>query len=139
MADALPSRMTLDTCLACAAEQPERYELERGTVIAMSPERLGHVCAKTASFDALAAAVARAKLPCEARPSGTAPARDALAIVAPVIVAEVLSPSTGRRDHHQKLVGDVMVAVALPDAERATTASVSSGRDGRIVTGIRLA
>lgn len=117
--------MTVDEFLAWTMEQSGRYELEHGRVVAMAPERIGHVRAKTASFTALAAAVARAKLPCEALPDGAAvridaatlyepdalvfcgdaPPRDALAIVTPVIVVEVLSPSTGRRDSHEKLVG----------------------------------
>ena len=121
--------MTVDEFLAWVMEQPGRYELEDGHVVAMAPERLGHVRAKTAAFDALRAAVARARLPCEALPDGAAvridaktlyepdamvfcgaaPARDALAIVAPVVVVEVLSPSTGRRDSHEKLVGYFMV------------------------------
>lgn len=125
MADAAPAPMTVDAFLAWAEDQPGRYELENGRIVAMAPERLGHVRAKTASFNALAAAVAAAKLPCEALPDGAAvrvdaatlyepdalvfcgaaPAPDALAIVAPVIVVEVLSPSTGRRDHHEKLIG----------------------------------
>ncbi len=117
--------MMVDAFLAWALEQPGRYELENGHVVAMAPERMGHVRAKTASFNALVAAVAAAKLPCQALPDGaavridaatlyepdalvfcgSAPARDALAIVTPVIVVDVLSPSTGRRDHHEKLVG----------------------------------
>ena len=125
MAEAASSKMTVDEFLAWAVEQTGRYELENGTAVAMAPERLGHVRAKTASFNALAAAVATANLPCEALPDGAAvridawtlyepdalvfcgdaPARDALAIVAPVIVIEVVSPSTGRRDHHEKLIG----------------------------------
>lgn len=125
MADAAPAPMTVDAFLAWAADQPGRYELENGRAVAMAPERLGHVRAKTACFNALAAAVAAAKLPCEALPDGAAvridartlyepdalvfcgaaPALDALAIVAPVVVVEVVSPSSGSRDHNQKLVG----------------------------------
>ena len=117
--------MTVDAFLAWAMEQPGRYELEDGRAVAMAPERMAHVLAKTAAFNALGAAVAAAGLPCRALPDGAAvrvdartlyepdalvfcgdaPPRDALAIVAPVIVVEVVSPSTGRRDHHEKLIG----------------------------------
>ena len=117
--------MTVDEFLAWAVEQTGRYELEDGHTIAMAPERMGHVLAKTSSFNALGAAVAAGKLPCRALPDGAAvrinaatlyepdamvfcgdaPPRDDLAIVAPIIVVEVLSPSTGRRDSHEKLVG----------------------------------
>ncbi|WP_237479110.1 Uma2 family endonuclease [Lichenibacterium dinghuense] len=125
MADVAPAPTTVDAFLAWAADQPGRYELEDGRAVAVAPERLGHVLAKTGSFDALAAAVAAAGLPCRALPDGAAvridartlyepdalvfcgdsPARDARAIVAPVIVVEVVSPGTGRRDHHEKLIG----------------------------------
>ena len=125
MAEAATSKMTVDEFLAWAVEQTGRYELEDGHTIAMAPERMGHVLAKTSSFNALGAAVAAAKLPCRALPDGAAvrinaatlyepdamvfcgdaPPRDDLAIVAPIIVVEVLSPSTGRRDSHEKLVG----------------------------------
>ena len=47
---------------------------------------------------------------------------DALAIVDPVIVVEVLSPSTGRRDNHEKLIGYFAVPSVqhylIVDAER---------------------
>lgn len=107
--------MTVDDFLAWAESRQGRYDLENGQVVAMAPEYMGHLRAKTASFDALAAAIDRARLPCQALPAGAAaridaatlyepdalvfcgaaPARDAIAIVAPVIVVEVLSPSTG--------------------------------------------
>ncbi len=129
MVDAAPAPMTVDAFLAWAADQPGRYELENGYAVAMAPERLGHVRAKTACFDALRVAVAAARLPCMALPDGAAvrvdartlyepdalvfcgaaPSREALAIVAPVIVVEVVSPSSGSRDHTQKLVGYFMV------------------------------
>ena len=125
MSDAATAPMTVDAFLAWAEDQPGRYELDNGQAVAMAPERMGHVSAKTAAFNALGAAVAAARLPCQALPDGAgvridaatlyepdalvfcgaAPPRDAFAIVAPVIVVEVLSPSTGRRDHHEKLVG----------------------------------
>ncbi len=130
MADLAPASLTVDAFLAWAEEQPGRYELEDGCVVAMAPERLGHVLAKTAAFDALRASVARAKLPCRALPDGAAvridaatlyepdamvfcgaaPALDGLAIVAPVVVVEIVSPSSGRRDHHEKLIGYFAVA-----------------------------
>ncbi|RYC30703.1 Uma2 family endonuclease [Lichenibacterium minor] len=134
--------MTVDAFLAWALEQPGRYELENGHPVAMAPERMGHVRAKTAAFNALDAALAAARLPCQALPDGAAvridaatlyepdalvfcgaePPHDALAIVAPVIVVEVLSPSTGRRDHHEKLLGYFTVPTVhhylIIDAER---------------------
>ena len=134
--------MTIDEFLAWAMEQPGRYELEGGHAVAMAPERLGHVLAKAAAFDALRTAVAAAGLPCRALPDGAAvridaktlyepdalvfcgeaPPRDALAIVSPTVVVEVISPSTGRRDHHEKLIGYFAVPsihhYLIVDAER---------------------
>ncbi len=43
MADAAPGPMTVDAFLAWAEDQPGRYELENGRIVAMAPERLGHV------------------------------------------------------------------------------------------------
>ena len=138
----LPRDMTVDAFLAWAEDRSGRYELENGHVVAMAPERLVHVRAKTASFDALRTAILGAKLPCEALPDGAAvridartlyepdamvfcgdaPPGDALAIVAPVVVVEVVSPSTGRRDHHEKFVGYFAVPSVehylIVDAER---------------------
>lgn len=125
MPDASLSPMTVDEFLVWAEGRPGRYELDAGRVLAMAPERIGHLLAKTSAFDALSAAVARSGLPCRALPDGAAvkidattlyepdalvfcgamPPRDALAIVAPVIVVEVLSPTTGRHDRGGKLIG----------------------------------
>ena len=121
--------MMIDAFLAWAADQPGRYELENGYAVAMAPERLGHVRAKTACFDALRVAVAAARLPCEALPDGAAVRVDARTlyepdalvycgarlsprateVADPVVVVEVVSPSSGARDHNQKLVGYFMV------------------------------
>lgn len=142
MAESAPSNLTVDAFLDWAEGRPGRFELEGGAVIAMAPERIGHLLAKTAAFNALSQAVSRAALPCQALPDGAAvridartlyepdalvfcgatPPLDALAIVVPVIVVEVLSPSTGRRDHHEKLIGYFAVPgvqhYLIVDAER---------------------
>ncbi|TMJ66323.1 MAG: Uma2 family endonuclease, partial [Alphaproteobacteria bacterium] len=58
-------RMTVQEFLAWAAAQPRgRYELVRGEVVAMAPERARHNLVKAAVFRALSDAVARAALPC---------------------------------------------------------------------------
>ncbi len=117
--------MTVDEFLVWAEGRPGRYELDGGTVIAMSPENVGHLRAKAVVHEVLAAAVRRAGLPCEALPdgatvrvdAGTAYEPDALVycgpplprsaieVADPVIVVEVLSPSTARHDRYDKLVG----------------------------------
>lgn len=118
-------RMTADEFLDWAMAQPEgaRYELVAGEVVAMAPERAVHGRAKVAAFDALRAAVAHTGLTCEAfvdgmavriddatvyEPDvllrcGTPVADDCLEIADPVVVVEVLSPSTGHKDTGGKL------------------------------------
>jgi Uma2 family endonuclease len=118
-------RMTADQFVAWAMRQPEgeRYELVAGEVVAMAPERAGHSRAKSRIHRALADAVAAAGLPCEAFPDGmavrigddTVYEPDALVrcgplvddetveISDPVIVVEVVSPSSRSRDTALKL------------------------------------
>ena len=123
---ALPkTRLTVDEYLAWAQEQPGRYELEDGIVHAMSPESAGHARAKFAVQTALAASIRTRGLPCYMMPDGmtvrvdarTAYEPDALVycgkevapsaleIPNPVIVVEVLSPSTKRVDTSKKVGG----------------------------------
>ena len=118
-------RLTVDEFLAWAVEQPGRYELFRGEVVAMSPETIGHSAIKGAVFAALLADIRRRGLPCAALPDGPTiridettafepdalvycgqePRSTALEIANPVIVVEVLSSSTRRIDLTQKLTG----------------------------------
>jgi Uma2 family endonuclease len=116
-------RLRADEFLAWAAAQPERYELVAGEVVAMSPERLGHARVKLAVCNALAAGIKAAGLSCEAMIDGVAVEidestvyepdalvrcgpplpDDALRITDPVVVVEVLSPSSRARDTGAKL------------------------------------
>ncbi len=118
-------KMTVDEFLVWAENQGDRYELVDGIVHGMSPERAGHARAKSRVHRALQDAVARAGLPCEAMADGMTvrvDARtayepnglvycgerlgdDAIEVPAPVVVVEVLSPSTGFYDRHHKLAG----------------------------------
>ncbi len=117
--------MTADEFIAWAMEQPEgeRYELERGQIVGMAPERLAHARVKGAAFVALRDAIRAAGLPCEALPDGvsveidetTVYEPDALVrcgpelppdtvrIKDPLILVEVLSPSTKALDAGAKL------------------------------------
>ena len=117
------TRMSVDEYLAWAQGQPGRYELDDGIVYAMSPEGAGHAKVKGAMHGALVAGIRARKLPCHALPDGmtvrvdarTAYEPDALVycgpevtasaleITNPVIVVEVLSPSTRRIDASAKL------------------------------------
>jgi Uma2 family endonuclease len=125
MAARTEKRMTVDEFLAWAEGRGGRYELYNGVVYAMAPERAGHAEVKHAVASALAAAIARAKLRCWMLPDGmtvrvdkhTAHEPDALVycgpklpsttieVPAPVIVVEVLSPSTRHIDASAKLAG----------------------------------
>jgi len=120
-----PKRMTADEFVEWAMRRPEgeRYELVAGEVIAMAPERVQHIRAKTAAWRLLSDAVAAADLPCEALGDGAslrvddttvyepdALVRcgepldpDAIFVPDPLIVVEVLSPTSDRRDGQGKL------------------------------------
>jgi Uma2 family endonuclease len=121
----LKRRMKVPEFLEWAeAQERGRYELVDGEVFAMSPERARHVRARAASWLALAEAIKRAKLPCEAFSEGIAVVinegtsrqpdalvqcgepvgPDSLVAESPVILLEVLSPSNERSDTGEKLV-----------------------------------
>jgi Uma2 family endonuclease len=123
MTAAPKARLTVDEYLSWAAGQPGRYELYHGTVSMMSPEGAGHAEVKFAMQTALAAGIRARRLPCYMMPDGMTVridkqtafepdalvycgakvARAALEIPNPVIVVEVLSPSTRRIDVSKKL------------------------------------
>jgi Uma2 family endonuclease len=120
-----PRRMTVPEFLAWASAQPRgRYELVRGEVVAMAPERARHNLIKAAVFLALKDAVARAGLPCTvftdgmtvvidndharepdaAVQCGVATDLDSMILEQPLIVVEITSPSSERDDTGEKLV-----------------------------------
>lgn len=119
-----PLRMTADAFLAWALEQPHgRYELAAGEVIAMAPERAGHALVKHDAAQALKEAVETAGLACQVFPDGMAIRideatvyepdasvrcgpklpEDAIELPDPLIVVEVLSPSSRAQDSGAKL------------------------------------
>ena len=117
--------MNADEFLAWAESRDERLELHDGIVVAMSPERVVHTETKGEVYSALKSAISRAGVPCRAYTEGVGirvgggslfepdvsvscgprPPADALEIPNPVIVVEVLSPSTAAMDHGPKLAG----------------------------------
>jgi len=117
--------MNVDDYLAWAQAHPGRYELSEGEVIAMSPEGAGHAAVKYAVQTALLAGIRAGGLVCHMLPDGmtvriderTAYEPDALVycgeklapsaleVPAPVVVVEVLSPSTRRIDALARLAG----------------------------------
>jgi len=113
-----------------AEGQKQRYERVAGEPVAMSPERIEHARIKSRVWAALDRAIRAANLPCEALPDGItveidegtdyepdavvncgppAPG-DAVAAPNPVIVVEVLSPSTQSTDVADKLADYFRVA-----------------------------
>jgi Uma2 family endonuclease len=123
MSDLAQSFMDVDSFLAWSEGQDARFELHEGVVIAMAPERYAHLETKLAVVNALQAAIRSAGAPCRALPDGATvrtskktafvpdalvycgprPDPGALEIANPVIVVEVLSPSTLRADFGVKL------------------------------------
>src|SRR5262245_25372517 len=127
----LPTPMTVDEFLRWSARQERgRYELEGGRVVAMPSETFGHVRIKQCAYAAVAAAIARANAPCYALPDGVSvriadnrcyepdalvaalpkPPDDALEIENAIIVVEVLSTWSIRRDLSLKVEGYARVA-----------------------------
>ncbi|MDX2204907.1 MAG: Uma2 family endonuclease [Hyphomicrobiaceae bacterium] len=107
-----------------------RYELVRGVVVAMAPERAGHNLVKLAVARELGDAVARAGVPCVVFTDGMSLVIDSETVrepdaavqcsgrvdpnstqlADPVIVVEVVSPSSERDDTVDKLVEYFSVA-----------------------------
>ena len=124
MAEPAQPRMTVDEFLRWAAGREGRYELVDGRIVAMAPERAVHVRVKLRIAEALDRAVRRAGVDCEVFTDGltvridelTAYEPDALvhcgprlpddALEAPrpVVLVEVVSPSSGAVDRGRKLV-----------------------------------
>jgi Uma2 family endonuclease len=124
MTEALPKRLTADAFIAWAMTRQGRFELEAGEVVAMAPERLAHARIKGNVYLALRAALA-GRSGCEALPDGAAVRidnatvyepdalvrcgeplpGDVLFVPDPVVVVEVLSPSTQGADTGAKLEG----------------------------------
>jgi Uma2 family endonuclease len=121
----LKSRMTVDEFLDWSSGREGRWELLDGIPISISPERAIHGAATLRIATALLSAIAAARIPCRVLPDsvvvridrqtsfqpdvlvycGDRAPDDALEINTPVIVVEVLSPSTAAYDLRDKLAG----------------------------------
>jgi Uma2 family endonuclease len=124
---ALRRAMTVDEYLAWGDSQSERQrtELINGQIVVMPPERVVHSRVKGRVHLALLQAVKAAGLPCEALPDGPTvridehtayepdalvycgepPATNSMLVANPIIVVEVLSPTTAHSDTSAKLLG----------------------------------
>jgi Uma2 family endonuclease len=121
-----PLRFTAEAFIDWAMAQPSgRFELSNGEVVAMAAERVGHARVKYAAFNALAAAIAAHGLRCEVIGDGVAvriddstvyepdafvrcgprTPDDTILLDDPMIVVEVLSPSSLGVDAGAKLAG----------------------------------
>lgn len=125
MSAAVKEKMSADEFLVWAEAQEGRWELQDGALVAMSPERVAHVETKGEVLRALRQAIDGARLPCRVYPDGASVRvsdttifepdalvycgprlpPDAIEIPNPIVVVEVLSPSTAARDHGVKLSG----------------------------------
>ena len=125
MSSPAKNEMDVDAFLLWAEGRDGRWELRDGQPVMMAPERAIHALTKYAAQKALEAGILRAGLPCRMFPDGmtvriaarTAFEPDALVVCPPptdlntmeipnpVIVVEVLSPSTAADDHGVKLDG----------------------------------
>ena len=125
MRGAASEHMSVEEFLTWAIGQPRRHELIEGVPVAMAPERAVHARVKANVWSALRDAISVAGLSCEAFPDGLtvrvsddtayepdalvqcgAPlADDALEAPKPILVIEVVSPSSAKSDTHAKLDG----------------------------------
>jgi Uma2 family endonuclease len=115
--------MTREEYRAWAEQQPRgRFERHRGIVVAMAPERAEHALRKASVWRVLRERVRAAGLPCQVFPDGMTievgdsdyepdavlrcgPSlpNNAVALPDPLVIVEVLSPSTSAIDRGHKL------------------------------------
>jgi Uma2 family endonuclease len=152
------TRMSRQEFRKWAEEQDGRYELVAGEPVAMAPERVVHARLKARIWQAFDREIRERGLACEALPDGVTVEigedcdydpdaivncgerlpPDAIAAPSPVIVVEVLSPSSAARDMAAKLAD----YFSLPSVrhylilgnERRTIIHHRRGRDGAIET-----
>ncbi len=127
MSDPAAHPMTSEAFLAWSMEQPEgeRYELVAGRVVRMASERAAHARTKLRVAELMSAAIRDRGLDCEVYGDGMAVVvdenttldpdaqlrcgprlpDDAIGIVDPLVVVEVVSPSSRATDSGAKLAG----------------------------------
>lgn len=159
------NRMTADEFLVWAAarqgeRQDARLELIDGEVVAMAPERVRHLEAKASVYGALAAAIRRIGASCFVLPDGASVridgwtvfepdalvycgerlGGDEVIVPNPLIVVEVLSPSTAYNDLGRKLTSYFMLPSVqhylIIDPERRVIIHHARGAGEMIMTRI---
>jgi len=152
--------MTVDEFLDWSGRQEGQYELLRGEIYAMAPGNIQHARSKAACWLALSTAIKRAGLPCEAFIDGPGVAiaehscyipdvsvhcgervsGEVRLVPNPVIVIEVLSPSTERLDKSGKLADYFGIAgiqhYVIVNLERRFVMHHWRGEAGLITTAI---
>jgi Uma2 family endonuclease len=122
MATRPKSNLTVEEYLQAYRGARGRYELVEGEVVKMAAETAQHVRLKGRTFRALANAIEKMNLPCEAFQDGMSVkiaaktarepdvavqcgivADESLILSSPLIVVEVVSPSSGKTDEFDKL------------------------------------
>lgn len=159
MSAAAEKQLNVDEFLAWADGREGNWELHDGVPVARSPERVRHTATKSDAFFALRVAIDRAGAPCRAYSEGItvrirdnrafvpdalvvcpAPPPDDREISNPLIVIEVLSPSTAAHDHGEKLEGYFSLATVahylILDPDRRVVIHHARAREGVIETRI---
>ncbi len=159
MSETAEKLMSVDEFLVWAEGRDGKWELHDGRPVAMAPERVLHTRIKTRAAMALTEAVRRAGAPCEALSEGITvrvtarrsfvpdasvicppPHPNDIDTTTPLIVVEVLSPSTAAFDHGAKLEGyfslPSLMHCLLIDPDRAVLILHSRGQEGVIETRI---
>ena len=156
---ALPQhQMTADEFIAWSEETPGRFELHDGVVVEMMAERAVHADVKFAVQSALKTAISAAGVPCRMLPDGMRVrvstkivyepdalvycgprvAPDAVEVANPVLVVEVLSPSTAKVDRGDKLdnyfrIPGLMHYLIVDPVRRGAIHHTRQGEAGAIV------
>jgi Uma2 family endonuclease len=157
MSERATKQMTVDEFLVWAEGREGKWELHDGRPVAMAPERAVHARVKTHAGAALLLALRRAGAECGVYTDGLsvrvkrrrvfvpdlvvicppAPEED-LETSTPLVVVEVLSPSTASYDHGLKLEGyfslSSLAHCLLLDTDRRVVIQHSRGREGVIET-----
>jgi len=154
---ALPRRLTIDQFLAWAVRQTEgKYELVDGVVVMQQAQKWAHSKVKLEVAFVLREAVRKAGVACYVASDGPTvrisrhkafvpdalvaplpePTFDSLEIADPIIVIEVVSPSTARMDATTKLDGYFKVPSVrhylIVDPDRRTVTHHKRARGGSV-------